>query len=378
MLKETQWRRIAIIGTGGCVLVLLLAACGGSPAAAPVITKVEVVQADERSVAIAEPTEADSNDHQDVSASHEDGGAEGDLPFLPQASVPPPITRTTSDVVKVELEVKEIDASVDDGVGYRYWTYNGTVPGPFIRVREGDTVELTITNPGDSIFPHDIDLHAVNGPGGGHTLSQAIPGDSATFRFKAMNPGIYVYHCATTPIPMHISNGMYGLILVEPPAGLPAVDKEFYVVQGEIYAEGDRGQKGMRQFSMAKLIDESPDYVVFNGAVGALTGENALKAEVGDTVRIFFGVGGPNLTSSFHVIGEIFDRVYPEGALNNPHFNVQTTLVPSGGAVMVEFKIDVPGTYLMVDHSLGRLFKGAIGEIVATGPENSEIYGPVN
>lgn len=301
-----------------------------------------------------------------------------DLPPLPQASIPPPITRTTSEVVTVELEIKEVEARLADGIGYRYWTYNGTVPGPFIRVREGDTVELTLTNPADSIFPHDIDLHAVNGPGGGHTLSQAIPGTSAAFRFKAMNPGIYIYHCATDPIPLHISNGMYGLILVEPAGGLPEVDKEFYVVQGDLYLEGDRGDKGMRQFSMEKLIAEDADYVVFNGAVGALTGENALKADVGDTVRIYFGVAGPNIISSFHVIGEIFDRAYPEGDLSEPRLNVQTILVPAGGATMVEFKVDVPGTYLIVDHSLSRLFKGAVGQIVVTGPENPDIYGPVN
>ena len=300
-----------------------------------------------------------------------------DLPSLPKPSIPPPITRNSPDVVRIDLEVKEVKARLADGVNYEYWTYNGTVPGPFLRVRVGDTVELTITNPSDSIFSHDIDLHAVNGPGGGHTFSHATPGESAAFKFVAMNPGIYICHCATDPIPLHISNGMYGMILVEPEEGLAEVDKEFYVMQGDLYLDGDRTAKGLRRFSMDKLVDERPDYIVFNGSVGALTGDNALKAEVDDTIRLFFGVGGPNLTSSLHVIGEIFDRVYPEGALNNPHFNVQTTLVPAGGAVMTEFKVDVPGKYLIVDHSLSRLYKGAVGEIIVTGPEHSEIYGPL-
>ncbi len=300
-----------------------------------------------------------------------------ELPPLVKARVPPPITRTAPAVVKVELEVKELDARLDDGVGYTFWTFNGSVPGPFIRVREGDTVELTLKNPQGNLLPHNIDLHAVNGPGGGATLTNIRPGEEASFRFKAMNPGIYIYHCATSPVPHHITKGMYGLVLVEPEGGMLPVDKEFYVVQGDIYVDGQRGDKGLRGDSLTKLISEQADYVVFNGSVGSLMGENALKAGVGDRVRIYFGVGGPNVISSFHVIGEVFDRVYPEGALANPHYNVQTTLVPAGGATVVEFKIDVPGTYLLVDHSLSRLFKGAVGQIVATGPEDPAVFGPV-
>ncbi len=360
----------------GLFVGVLFTACGSSAAS----TKVVVNEGD----ALTAVLPADSSSHDDATAvgagtttSKLVTAAEPvDLPPLLQPTVPPPIDRDTPAVVKVDLNIQEVEARLDDGIGYKYWTYNGSVPGPFIRVREGDTVDLTITNPKDSLFPHDIDLHAVNGPGGGHTLSNVNPGESTSFHFKALNPGIYIYHCATNPIPLHISNGMYGLILVEPPEGLPPVDKEFYVVQGDLYLEGDRLDKGLRQFSMEKLINEEPDYIVFNGSVGALTGDNALKADVGDTVRLYFGVGGPNITSSLHVIGEIFDRVYPEGALDHPHNNVQTTMVPSGGAVMVEFKIDVPGTYLIVDHSLSRLFKGAVGHIVATGPDDPSIYGP--
>lgn len=304
------------------------------------------------------------------------GQAPVNLPALLQPVMPPPITRTEPAVVKLELEVQELAARLDDGVGYTYWTFNGSVPGPFLRVREGDIVELSLKNLADSKFPHNIDLHAVNGPGGGAALTNVNPGQEKAFRFKALNPGIYIYHCAMAPVPQHISKGMYGLILVEPAAGMPKVDKEFYVVQGDIYIEGKWGDKGMQRDSLAKLIAEEPDYLVFNGSVGALMAENALKAEVGDTVRIYFGVGGPNITSSFHIIGEIFDRVYPEGALNDPHLNVQSTLVPAGGATMVEFKIDVPGTYILVDHSLSRLFKGAVGQIIAAGPEDPALFGP--
>jgi nitrite reductase (NO-forming) len=296
--------------------------------------------------------------------------------YLPMPAVAPPVNRSEPALVKVELEAREVTAYLADGVAYTFWTYNGTVPGPMIRVRQGDTVELTFKNSPDSKVTHSIDLHAVTGPGGGAKVTQVAPGQSATFRFKALNPGVYVYHCATPMVAHHISSGMYGLIVVEPEGGLPKVDREFYVMQGDLYLAGNRDEKGLRSVSIEKLLDERPDYVVFNGRVGALTGDNALKAKVGETVRIFFGVGGPNLTSSFHVIGEIFDRVYPEGA-SEPIYNVQTTLVPAGGATIVEFKVDYPGTYILVDHSLGRLEKGAAAQLVVEGPADPAIFDVV-
>lgn len=352
-------RKALVLSSLTTFLLLLTAACSSAATVTPA------------------PTTVTSDGHVEHTPASGSTGAPVQLPSLPQPTVPLPITRKEPAVVKIELEVKELQARLDDGVGYTYWTFGGSVPGPFLRVREGDTVELALKNPKDSTHPHNIDLHAVNGPGGGAVLTNIAPGQEKTFRFKAMTPGIYIYHCAMPPVPLHISKGMYGLVLVEPEGGMPRVDKEFYVIQGDIYIQGQRGDKGVQQDSMAKLVEERPDYVVFNGSVGALMGENALKANVGDTVRIYFGVGGPNITSSFHIIGEIFDRVYPEGALNEPHLNVQSTLVPAGGATMVEFKLDVPGTYLLVDHSLSRLFKGAVGQIVATGPERPEVFGPV-
>jgi len=292
---------------------------------------------------------------------------------LPLPAVAPPITRTTPALVKVELETREVTALMADGVAYTYWTFNGTVPGPMIRVRQGDTVEVTLKNSPDSKVTHSIDFHAVTGPGGGAKVMQVAPGGQGVFRFKALNPGAYVYHCATPMVAHHIASGMYGLIVVEPEQGLPAVDREYYVMQGDFYLTGDRGQQGLRDFDMNKMLAENPDYVVFNGSVGALTGEHALKARVGDTVRIFFGVGGPNKTSSFHVIGEIFDRVHPEGA-SETLTNVQTTMVPAGGATMVEFQTQVPGTYMLVDHSLGRLEKGAAAQLVVEGPANPDVF----
>ncbi len=289
--------------------------------------------------------------------------------------VPPPITRRTEAHVVVNIEVKEVVKRMDDGVDYTFWTFGGSVPGVFIRVREGDEVELHLNNNPTSKMPHNIDLHAVTGPGGGAASTFTAPGHSSQFTFKALNPGLYVYHCATTPVPMHIGNGMYGLILVEPKEGLPPVDREYYVMQGEFYTTGKYGEEGLQSFDMAKAIDERPPYIVFNGAVGSLVGDQALTAKVGERVRIYFGVGGPNVTSSFHIIGEIFDRVYPEAGLSLPNRNVQTTLVPSGGATVVEFKVDVPGTFILVDHALTRAFnKGALGMLKVSGPENRVIY----
>jgi nitrite reductase (NO-forming) len=299
------------------------------------------------------------------------------LKSLPAPRVAAPIERTEPAYVKFDLETNKVTARMADGVAYEYWTFNGTVPGPMLRVREGDTVEINIGNAADSGVTHSIDLHAVTGPGGGATVTQVMPGETGSFTFKALNPGVYVYHCATPMVAHHIASGMYGLIVVEPASGLPEVDRELYLMEGDFYLQGQRGDEGLRAFDMNKMLDERPDYVLFNGSVGANAGANAFQANVGETIRIFFGVGGPNLTSSFHVIGEIFDRVYPEGALANPSLNVQTTHVPAGGATVVEFKTEVPGTYAIVDHSLGRLEKGAAAQIVVKGDANPEVFNAV-
>jgi nitrite reductase (NO-forming) len=290
-------------------------------------------------------------------------------------SVPPPITRRHATKVIVNLEAHERTARLADGVDYTFWTFGGSVPGSFIRVREGDQVEFHLANHPESKNPHNIDLHAVTGPGGGASASLVIPGQTATFTFAARNPGLYVYHCATAPVGMHIANGMYGLILVEPKEGLPRVDREYYVQQGEFYTRGDFGVAGHQPFDMQRAIDEDPAYVVFNGAVGALMGEQALQADVGETVRLYVGNGGPNLVSSFHVIGEIFDRVYTEGGTASLNENVQTTLIPAGGAAIVEFTLETTGTYLLVDHSIFRAFnKGALGSLAVGGVADSGVY----
>ena len=306
----------------------------------------------------------------------------GELGFAP--NVVPPVNRDYRAHVMVELEVSEEVHEIAPGVEYMFWTFGGTVPGPMLRVRHGDYVTFTLQNHPTSMMPHNIDLHSVNGQGGGAEATLLSPGQQATFSFTALNPGVYIYHCATAPVGMHIANGMYGLIVVEPKEGYPEVDHEFYVVQGDFYTKGDFGQRGFQDFDMARAIDEDASYVVFNGSANSLVGDNALFVEAGDSIRLFLGNGGPNLTSSFHVIGEIFDEVWVEaGTLKN--YNVQTTLIPAGGAAVAEFVLDVPGTYNMVDHAIFRAFnKGAIGQIVATGAEDHYVFterthlGPYN
>lgn len=334
-----------------------LAACGGEPAA-----QTPAASAEAASSAAQTAAETPS----------------GELPVIDAVTthapeVPPAIDRDYPAKVRVKMETVEKTMKMDDGVEYHYWTFDGDVPGRMIRVREGDTVEVEFSNNPSSTVPHNVDFHAATGQGGGAAATFTAPGRTSTFSFKALQPGLYIYHCAVAPVGMHIANGMYGLILVEPKEGLPKVDKEFYIVQGDFYTKGKKGAQGLQPFDMDKAVAEQPEYVVFNGHVGAIAGDNALKAKAGETVRMYVGNGGPNLVSSFHVIGEIFDKVYVEGGkLINE--NVQSTIVPAGGSAIVEFKVDIPGSYTLVDHSIFRAFnKGALGQLKVEGAENPEI-----
>ena len=289
--------------------------------------------------------------------------------------VPAPIGNRGPQTVRVDLNTVELEGRLAEGTTFGYWTFNGRVPGPMLRVRVGDTVDVHIKNSADSTMIHSVDFHAATGPGGGAASTQVDPGAEKSVKFKALIPGLYVYHCATPMVAHHIANGMYGMILVEPEGGLPPVDREFYVMQGEIYTEAAFGHHGSQEFSVEKLLNERPEYFVFNGAVGALSKLHPLQAKVGETVRIFFGVGGPNYTSSFHLIGEIFDRVYNlGGVLSEPLHGIQTVTVPAGGAVITEVKLDVPGNYILVDHALSRMERGLVGILHVEGAANPEIF----
>ncbi len=295
------------------------------------------------------------------------------------ADVPWPIGARPPATVRVELKAMEVTGQLDParGTTYRYWTFNGKVPGPMIRVRQGDTVVVTLQNDAHSHMVHSVDFHAALGPGGGAAYSQALPGHSKTFTFQATTPGLFVYHCGTPMIAEHIANGMYGLILVEPPQGLPHVDHEYYLVQGEIYTTAPMGKAGLQQFSAPKLMQEDPEYFVFNGAVDAVTKQHAMKAKIGDTVRVFFGDAGPNKTSSIHAVGEIFSREYPLGTwTETPMTGVQTAEVPSGGAAILELKAAMPGQFNFMDHAISRMAKGSMATLDVTGPDTAHLMYP--
>lgn len=288
--------------------------------------------------------------------------------------VPAPINRRQNEVVKISLTTREVISEIAPGIFNNYWTYDGQVPGPMLRVKEGDTVELALTNDKSSLHEHNIDLHAVTGPGGGATVTRVKPGETRTFSWKALQPGLYVYHCATSNVSVHNSHGQYGLILVEPKGGMPKVDKEFYVVQGELYTQGDIGKKGLVLFDPKRLLDNNPTYVTFNGKIDSTS---RMKVKKGDTVRMYVGNGGVSLVSSFHIIGEIFDTVYLEGGMGEGTSigkNIQTTAVLPGGSSIVEFKADVPGKYLLVDHALSRLNKGAWHILEVEGDPSPDIF----
>jgi len=291
--------------------------------------------------------------------------------------VPAPIRRHTPAEISVEIDSKIQDIALKPGILYRAWTFNGNVPGPFIRAREGDTLKIGITNSDASGMPHNVDFHAVLGPGGGAPVTTVTPGQRRIAQFKLLYPGLYVYHCAAPPVTDHIANGMYGLILVEPKGGLPPVDHEFYVLQSEFYTASATPAEGSKyvEYSHAAGLREDPEFIVFNGGFGSLMGDRALQSETGQTARIFFGNAGPNKISSFHVIGEIFDRVYREGDLISPPARfVQTTLVPAGGSTVVEFQTLVPGSYTLVDHAIFRTEKGAVGNLNVVGQPRPDIY----
>lgn len=371
-------KKIVIISVIFCALAL--GACGPAPLAQPATRATPIAT----SAAPANGAAPAVNLGEGAAVAVKRIGIEPLKPALPvdqpnvardPSIVPPPITRTEPTTVEINLTVKEVVSELADGATYGFWTFDGTVPGPMLRVMEGDTVKLTLSNPADSSITHNIDLHAVNGPGGGANVTNVAPGETKTFTFQALNTGAFVYHCAFAPPYYHIAQGMYGGIVVEPKGGLPKVDREFYVMQGEWYTLGQIGDKGNQEYSNDKALAEQPEYFTFNGRTDALTKLFPLKANVGESVRLFFGVGGPNVGSNFHIIGEIFDKVY-SGAAETFVKNEETWYVPPGSVSTFEFKLDEPGQYLLVDHALYRVAKGAAGILMAEGAWDDKIYSP--
>lgn len=295
-------------------------------------------------------------------------------------AIPAPIARTEPATVEVDLETRELVAEVEPGVTFTFMTFGDRIPGPFVRTRVGDTVDLTIRNHPDNSMVHNVDFHACRGPGGGAEVTTVAPGEEKRLRFEVTYPGAFIYHCAVANVDYHISSGMFGIILVEPEAGLPEVDREFYLGQHELYTNGTTGQEGHHEFDFATMAMEQPTYVLVNGEKYAIGPQKYDEMRVGtdETVRIFYGVGGPNLLSSFHAIGSVWDEVYAQGALaSEPQRYVQTTPVLPGSTAVVTSTFPVPGDYKLVDHALSRVArKGALAVIHAEGPENTAIFDP--
>lgn len=296
-------------------------------------------------------------------------------------NVPPPLLRDYPVLLQVPLTTSTKVEKLTNQYQYEKWNFNGSVPGPFIRAREGDVVEISLTNYDETGNPHNIDCHAFLAPGAGAALTTAEEGQTKIGRFRLLCPGLYIYHCAAAPVPVHIANGMYGLMYVQPAKGdLPPVDREYYVMQSEFYHEqpdvDDNGKpSSLVEFSYPKALREEPDLIVFNGHEGALTTDKPLKARVGETVRIYFGNSGPNLTSSFHVIGSNLMKLYRDGDVVSPPAQyVQTASVPPGSATVVDMKMVVPGTYTLLDHAIFRLEKGAVGYLNVSGATQPQIY----
>ncbi|MCU4744762.1 copper-containing nitrite reductase [Natronoglomus mannanivorans] len=295
-------------------------------------------------------------------------------------AIPAPIDRDHAETVSVELVTEEVVAEIEPGVTFTYMTFNGQIPGPLVRVREGDTVELTIHNHEDSTMAHNVDFHATRGPGGGGEATLVVPGETARLRFEATYPGAFIYHCAVPNVDYHIAAGMYGVILVEPEEGLPEVDHELYFGQHELYTVGDTGEEGHHDFSFDRMADEDPTYVALNGSKAAITpdGHGSPTVAVGDTVRVIFGCGGPNLPSYLHPIGSVWDEAWATGSLaSDPELFVETSTVAPGSAFVGTMSFPVPGDVKLVDHALSRVArKGALAVIHVEGDENPEIFDP--
>lgn len=292
--------------------------------------------------------------------------------------LPPPIRRAHAIHHDITLEAREVRASLADGSEFTFMTWNGQVPGPMIRVRQDDTVTLTVRSAAANQRPHCVDIHAVYGSGGGATATMMPPGGARRLFFKCTYPGAFIYHCAVMGMDEHISRGMFGMVLVEPHEGLPAVDREFYLGQHELYTREPFGSSGLLHFDFAALAREEPSFVLFNGMVEGLTAGalGAMRAKVGETVRIFMVNGGPNLSSSFHPVGNVWKRCWPQGALANAPVNyVQTQAVAPGSCFVGEMQLPVPESIKLVDHALSRVArKGLLAELAVEGAPDPALF----
>jgi nitrite reductase (NO-forming) len=302
------------------------------------------------------------------------------------ADVPAPIDRDEPATIQQTLTTKEVTAEVEPGVTFDYMTFDGQIPGPMVRVRQGDTVELTLENPDGNAMPHNVDFHAIYGTGGGSIATTANPGSENKMKFQARYPGAFIYHCAVPNLDYHISAGMFGMIVVEPKGGLPDVDHEFYFGQHELYTNKDTGAEGHHGFDMDAMAAEDPTYVLLNGEkyAYAAAARGPLEVQKGDSVRVFLVDGGPNVSSNFHPIGNVWSRAYRDGGLPEDEDleayadkQIQTMKVPPGSCMIGEMETPVPSRIKLVDHALSRVVrKGLLAEIDVLGDEEEDIYDP--
>src|ERR687898_2666687 len=273
----------------------------------------------------------------------------------------------SGDLVRVNMTLKDIAVQIAPGVTYNTWAFDGHgAPGPVVHVREGQTVEMTLTNGG--AIPHSIDFHAARiAPN--VAFKDVAPGQSFTFRFVAGDPGVFMYHCGTKPVLAHIANGMYGAIVVEPKEGLPAVDNEYVLVASEWYLNGD-GISEPASLDMSKARAMMPDWTTFNGYANQYV-THPLTAKPGETSRFYVVAAGPTLDTNFHVVGTIFDRAWVNADLKKFQSGVQTVLVPAGGGAVFDVKIDEPGLYPFVSHAFAHVDLGQVGLLKVGKPKGA-------
>jgi nitrite reductase (NO-forming) len=288
--------------------------------------------------------------------------AEAHVPY--DATLPP---LQAGDVVKVRMLMKDRTVEIAPGVKYNVWAFDGaySAPGPIVHVRQGQTVEFTLTNGG--AIPHSMDFHAARiAPN--EAFKDVAPGESFTFRFKAGDPGVFMYHCGTKPVLAHIANGMYGAIVVRP-KDLPPADKEYAIVASEWYLNGD-GIEKPASLDMDKARAMAPDWTTFNGYANQYV-THPLTADPGDTVRFWVVAAGPTLDTNFHVVGTIFERAWVNGDMSSFQQGVQTVAVPAGGGGVFDVKIDDPGLYPFVSHSFAHVDLGQVGLLKVGNPKGT-------
>jgi len=309
-------------------------------------------------------------------------------PFVPKHNI---VAKGGPKLIKVRMTIKEKVITIDDeGTKFRVFAFNDSIPGPIIVGHVGDYIELTLTNPKTNNFEHNVDFHAATGALGGGGLTHILPGEAVILRFKLIKAGVFVYHCAPggSMVPWHVVKGMNGSIMVLPRDGLKdregkkiKYDKAFYIGEQDFYVPRDSNGKYKEYthpgdgFSdvLKEMRTLTPTHVVFNGAVGSLEGENALKSKVGETVMFIHAQA--NRDTRPHLIGGHGDYVWPNGSFNDPpRTNLETWFIPGGASGAMIYKFRQPGTYVYLNHNLIEAFiLGAKAVVKVTGKWNDDL-----